>query len=333
MGFFKGGIIDDVYTPSIVHKILKPRIKGNEINGVGETEVRRPTPIYHWFGKLKVPFNPVNLVLLVSDIFNKTAMKHIKTSSEYEKKPYDPVAPVKVELPPVEWSAKIKEFCLNNGADAVGMVPVKQDWVFEGFEVEKKWIIMMGFKMDYEELKKLPATEGGTEVLAVYAHGQVTAWTVANWLRTKGWDSYGYCGPMASPITMLPPALAAGLGELGKHGSIINRELGSNMRLAYVLTDIPLLADSADEFGVDDFCTRCQVCTRECPPDAISPEKVMVRGVEKWYVDFDKCVPYFNDHFGCGICITVCPWTHPGVAPNLVAKLARRKEKQATRNI
>ena len=50
----------------------------------------------------------------------------------------------------------------------------------------------------------------------------------------------------------------------------------------------------------------------------------MVRGDTKWYVDFDKCVPYFNETTGCGICIAVCPWSRPGVAANLVEKLARR---------
>jgi epoxyqueuosine reductase QueG len=58
------------------------------------------------------------------------------------------------------------------------------------------------------------------------------------------------------------------------------------------------------------------------------PEKQMVRGVRKWYVDFDKCLPYFNDHFGCGICLMVCPWSRPGIARNLVEKLARRKARK-----
>ncbi len=28
----------------------------------------------------------------------------------------------------------------------------------------------------------------------------------------------------------------------------------------------------------------------------------------KWYVDFDKCIPYFTKTHGCTICIEVCPW-------------------------
>jgi len=41
-------------------------------------------------------------------------------------------------------------------------------------------------------------------------------------------------------------------------------------------------------------------------------------------VDFDRCLPYFNEHGGCGICVAVCPWSRPGVATRLVEKLARR---------
>jgi len=50
----------------------------------------------------------------------------------------------------------------------------------------------------------------------------------------------------------------------------------------------------------------------------------MVRGVEKWYVDFDKCIPFFAETSGCAICIAVCPWSLPGVGENLSDKLARR---------
>ena len=82
--------------------------------------------------------------------------------------------------------------------------------------------------------------------------------------------------------------------------------------------------DAPDIFGADLFCQSCQVCTRACPPDAIAPDKQTVRGTEKWYVDFDKCLPYFVENETCGICLAVCPWSRPGVADNLVGKMARR---------
>ena len=138
--------------------------------------------------------------------------------------------------------------------------------------------------------------------------------------------------PQAGPVLLIPAALACGFGELGKHGSIINRRFGSSFRLAGVLTDMPLAADDAEAFGADDFCIHCRLCADACPPDAIAPAKQMVRGVEKWYVDFDRCIGYFNDSNGCGICIAVCPWSRPGVAPKLAEKLTRRRERNAPAN-
>ena len=95
------------------------------------------------------------------------------------------------------------------------------------------------------------------------------------------------------------------------------------------MTNAPLPLDAPQDHGIDAFCTNCRVCENACPVDAISPEKQLVRGVVKWYVDFDKCLPFFNEHQGCTICIAVCPWSRPGVGLNLAAKLARRAERLA----
>ena len=46
-------------------------------------------------------------------------------------------------------------------------------------------------------------------------------------MREHGWDAKPHGGPNAVPVLMIPAAIAAGMGELGKHGSMINRELGS----------------------------------------------------------------------------------------------------------
>ena len=134
---------------------------------------------------------------------------------------------------------------------------------------------------------------------------------------------------MVGKILLIPPALECGFGELGKHGSLINPEFGSAFRLAAVLTDAPFAVTPRREVGIDDFCSRCRVCENACPPFAIGPEKQLVRGEEKWYVDFDKCIPFFAETSGCAICIAVCPWSIPGVGENLAVKLARRSRRIA----
>ena len=91
---------------------------------------------------------------------------------------------------------------------------------------------------------------------------------------------------------------------------------------------MPLLADAPDSFGADDFCLKCQVCADGCPPAAIGSEKQLVRGAVKWAVDFDRCIPYFNETYGCGICIAICPWSTPGRAPRLAERFSRRAAEQ-----
>lgn len=136
---------------------------------------------------------------------------------------------------------------------------------------------------------------------------------------------------MGTKLNLLRSAIEAGIGELGKHGSILNDEFGSNLRFAAVVTDMPLIPDGQRDFGANEFCMSCELCTTSCRPKAISDEKKMVRGHKKWSVDFDKCVPFFNETSGCTICITVCPWSRPGVAPNLTQKmLKKRSARQAS---
>ena len=152
---------------------------------------------------------------------------------------------------------------------------------------------------------------------------------LTNHIREQGYNATPFLGPMGGALNMIPAAIAAGFGELGKHGSMINRTYGSGFRLSAVATDMPLIDDAPDRFGADEFCESCQVCRNACPPDAISDEKRPVRGEVKWYVDFDKCIPYFGEHLACGICIAVCPYTRPGIAPSLIAKMARRAERKS----
>ena len=87
--------------------------------------------------------------------------------------------------------------------------------------------------------------------------------------------------------------------------------------------------DEPVDIGVEDLCAQCRICTAACPPEAISDEKQIVRGTNKWYVDFDRCVPYFSDTYGCAICLEVCPWSKPGRGPGLAQRLLAVRTRRA----
>jgi Pyruvate/2-oxoacid:ferredoxin oxidoreductase delta subunit len=313
------------WTPSAEQQALWPPISGNTINGVGEAQVRRPSPIY-WHAPDATPHGPLQLWFIRRSTPLVLAARQERQAALDE--PLPPVSGPPVERTPEAWAREVKAAAYAAGADAVGITAVQPQWVFEGHEVTQRWAIVLCVAHDWEALRTAPAETAAAEVIRQYARGIRAAKGLAAAIRRQGHDAAPHGGPMAYPMLLVPAAVAAGLGELGKHGSLIHRTLGSNLRLACVLTDLPLAADAPDDFGADEFCERCQACANACPPRAIGPEKRVVRGERRWYVDFDRCLPFFNEHQGCAVCLAACPWNRPGVAPNLVRKLAALRARQ-----
>jgi epoxyqueuosine reductase len=317
-----------VYKPPQAQLDLFPSVSANVINGLGERAPRPPTPVFWHYGA-DLPHKELQDYYLrqfdakpeLRDFDRKFGGRGPKTAPV---KPTHPVADT-----PENWSRKIKECALASEGDLVGIASIRAEWIFEGYKVGLPWVIVIGVAMDHARLATAPEITSPIEVMTQYNRGTRAARSVANFIQSQGYEARPHGGPMAGPLLLIPPAIACGLGELGKHGSLINRTYGSSFRLAGVMTDLPLVADAPDELHVDDFCVSCQVCTAACPPDAIFSDKQWVRGEFKWYVDFDKCIPYFNDTQGCGICIAACPWSRPGTGPNLAEKLARRHDRLA----
>ena len=331
MGFILGRRSKDGYQESFLHRLLKPRVAGNSINGLSEHTPRRPRPVYHFRETrgVKLHFKWVQQLFYTRMSRHPNFRQRIEERRANILRPLPPIVPQRVEDTPEAWTRRVKAFALSHQADLVGIARMNPDWVYEGFEIKEPWIIMEGVAQDYERIKTAPEHTTNMEVLDQYNRAHRANYALASWIREQGYFAERYKGFLGTPLTMIPAAIEAGLGQLGKHGSLMNRQYGPSFRLGYVLTDMPLVADVPDELPIDDFCERCQVCTRECPTQAISDTKQWVRGVEKWYVDFDKCVPYFNDTFGCNVCIAVCPFTRPGTAEPLFQKLIRRRARKA----
>lgn len=306
---------------------LHPGVSGNDINGLGE-ENPRPAKMVYWAPD---PDDIPHGVLQKYFYGQSTKVPEFAVAraarQEILEAPLADVAPFAIERSPQDWTAALEEFVTSGACDMTGVAAMHPDWIVDGHAVAQSRVIMIGVVHDYDEISKAPDPQAGLEVMAQYTRAAATAKTVASWLRQQGWEAAPVTGPMTGALLMIPPALACGFGELGKHGSIINPEAGSSFRLSAVLTDAPFEPTKPIEVGIDGFCHNCRICEDACPPEALFAEKQTVRGVQKWYVDFDKCLPFFNQTHGCAICIAACPWSRPGVGPNLAAKLARRAER------
>ena len=201
-------------------------------------------------------------------------------------------------------------------------------YVFEGYTIDQPWVIVLALAHDYECLREVPSDEtngiGVCDVGDQYGRGTRSSYALANWIRFQGYRPDPCPGPMAGARLLIPPAIAAGLVELGKQESLVSPYFGSCVRLVGVTTDMPLVSTKPICFGADEFCSSCQICTQACPPGAIAPNKKMVRGVKRWYVNFDKSIPFFVKA-SCGICIAECPWTRPSVRPKLLNTMAQER--------
>jgi ferredoxin len=306
-----------------------PAISGNEINGLNDPTPRRPRIVYWAPDPSEIPHGEMQGYFYqqsakVPEFGEKRAQR-----MEIAEAPLPPLAEQKRQATPVEWTGDLDQFVASDVCDMTGVAEMNPEWVFEGYHIAQSRVIMLGVQHNYDAIAKAPEVEAGLQVVDQYIRAARAAKIVAGWIRTQGWEAEAVTGPMTGALTMIPPALACGFGELGKHGSIINPEFGASFRLSAVLTDAPFAVTPAGSHGVDDFCQNCRICEDACPPEALSAEKQVVRGVRKWYVDFDRCLPFFNQTHGCAICIAVCPWSRPGVGVNLAAKLARRAERSA----
>ncbi len=107
-------------------------------------------------------------------------------------------------------------------------------------------------------------------------------------------------------------ATCSGLGWIGKNGLIINKQYGSKLSWATVLTDAPLEADSP---VTESQCGDCDLCVKHCPSGAVTGN-IWSRGEPlKSIVNYEKCRSLkkerrlFEEKPNCGLCVTICPYS------------------------
>ncbi len=129
-------------------------------------------------------------------------------------------------------------------------------------------------------------------------------------LRVPGCAALAYVD--TGPLVEKHWAEKAGLGWIGKHTNVLNRELSSWFFIGSVLTDVPMASGAPAK----DYCGTCVRCIEACPTRAI---------VAPYVLDARLCISYLTIElresiprelrsmighriFGCDDCQDVCPW-------------------------
>ncbi|MCB2426524.1 tRNA epoxyqueuosine(34) reductase QueG [Methylophaga pinxianii] len=116
----------------------------------------------------------------------------------------------------------------------------------------------------------------------------------------------------SAPVMEKALAQKSGLGWIGKHTNVLNRQNGSYFFLGEIYTDLPLPLTEP----VTEHCGSCTACIDICPTQAI---------VAPYELDARRCISYLtielrgsiphelrsmmgNRIYGCDDCQLVCPW-------------------------
>ena len=189
----------------------------------------------------------------------------------------------------------------------------------------------------YNHYPEEDLAQEGEFKIAKYAYGKDYHFVIKDRLKTFMTRLHEDVGQVegrvfvdSAPVMERQWAAKSGLGWVGKHTLLINKQQGSFFFLAELIIDLALGPDGP----MKDYCGTCTRCVDACPTDAITP----------YQLDASKCISYLtielkesipeefsgkmeNWIFGCDICQDVCPWNRfakahqePAFAPHEMLK-------------
>jgi epoxyqueuosine reductase len=131
----------------------------------------------------------------------------------------------------------------------------------------------------------------------------------------------------SAPVMEKALARNAGLGWIGKHTNLINRDAGSWFFLGELYTDLPLPVDAP----ATEHCGSCVRCIQICPTQAIvAPNQLDARRCISYLtIELRSSIPLEfrrmlgNRIYGCDDCQLVCPWNkfaRKSAEPDFIAR-------------
>jgi ferredoxin len=248
-----------------------------------------------------------------------------------------PSSPEVKEVSTDEITERLKGFSRYLGADLVGSTRLNPAYVYshvardsdkwgEPVSLDHQYALVFAIEMNYEMVKHAPWSEVITESAFKYYEAAKISTVVSQYIKLLGYDARAHVDQNYR-VMCVPVAVDAGLGELGRLGLLMTPEYGPRVRLSVVTTNLPLLQDQPQYFGVQDFCEICKKCATNCPSGSIdSGEKKLYKGVEKWQSNMDTCYRFWRlQGSDCAVCLKVCPYSHPGTFfHNLIRSLIKK---------
>jgi len=219
------------------------------------------------------------------------------------------------------------------GAADIGITKIKQYHLYshrgrhseywgQKVKTTHKTAVVIVTAMDQELYRYSSSLPVLMESARKYVESAKIAHIIAEYLRMFGFESRSHVDGEYE-VLCVPLSRDAGLGNVGRLGLFIHKNLGPCVRLSVVTTEaeLPVSVNKPDE-SIEHFCRICKKCSDNCPTKSIpSDEKPVSRGFPHWSVHQETCYSYWKTiGTDCGFCIKVCPYNKPNT---LLHKLAR----------
>ena len=123
-----------------------------------------------------------------------------------------------------------------------------------------------------------------------YSALAIPASQIVDWEKQSGHLSHKKLGVLS------------GVGWIGRNNLLVTKQLGSQFRLATILTNMPLKTDKP----VKEDCGSCLLCVKICPAGAIKDDPAEfdhIKCFEK-LKEFQK--QRLVDQYICGVCVNIC---------------------------
>jgi len=269
---------------------------------------------------------------------NKKKLEEQKVKTKVKQVNYDVQEPQQYKVEdPHEMSKWLKKVSKFYGANLIGIAKFDPKWIYTHDRMNRayvipekiKYVIVLVIEMDLDAINTTPKMPGGIATGLGYSKIAFVRTLVSSFIKNLGYEVI----PAGNSLGLsVPVAVEAGLGGYGRHGLLITKEYGPRVRIAKILTDMPLVTDKPSyrfAKSVERFCETCMTCAEKCPSASISFDKKTSYkthsisnnpGVKKWYVNVDTCYMFWIENGGdCSVCISDCEYNHKPSWPHKVA--------------
>lgn len=258
---------------------------------------------------------------------------YLSTPEKVSPKRHPAMDPERIELSPEEATERVKGLVRHLGADLVGITEINPLWVYshrgeifhenwedwgKEIDLDHKYAVVFAEEMDFDMVGPAPHTPSVMESMKNYSKGAYISAQVAAFIANLGYSATA--NHLRHYDLILPPlAVDAGIGEVGRLGYLMTKELGPRVRLSAVTTDLPLVPDKPVDIGAEDFCRFCKKCATCCPSNSIpmAEDPEAFNGTLRWKLNAETCFEYWGKvGTDCCICMKVCPWSHARTFPH-----------------